>query len=81
MPFISTLENNMSGKPAIDRTIFTKGKDSTQINVGFYIDKKVRGGKDINFVTMPKGGPILYSYVQGKIRSKVKKLCCTAAIF
>lgn len=43
-----------------------RGKDSIQINVGFYIDKKVKGEKEIMFVTMPKGGPLYTAIYKGK---------------
>lgn len=47
-----------------------RGKDSTQINVGFYIDKKVRGEKEIQFVMMPKGGPLYTAIYKGKFNER-----------
>lgn len=35
-----------------------RDKDSTQVNVGFYIDKKVKSENEVIFTQMPKGGPL-----------------------
>jgi effector-binding domain-containing protein len=49
-----------------------KGKDSTQVNVGMYINKAVKPGKDIIFVTMPKGGPLYSAKFKGKFNQRQK---------
>jgi effector-binding domain-containing protein len=49
-----------------------KGKDSTQVNVGMYIDKVVKPGKDIIFVTMPKGGPLYSAKFRGRFNQRQK---------
>ena len=49
-----------------------KGKDSTQVNVGMYIDRVVKPGKDIKFVTMPKGGPLYSAKFSGSFNQRQK---------
>ncbi|MDB5022744.1 MAG: hypothetical protein JWP78_499 [Mucilaginibacter sp.] len=49
-----------------------KSKDSTQVNIGFYIDKEVKGEKDVNFVRMPKGGPLYAAKFKGKFAERQK---------
>ncbi|MDR3695952.1 hypothetical protein [Mucilaginibacter sp.] len=43
----------------------SKGKDSTQVNVGLYIDKEVSSGNGIIFTRMPKGGPLYAAPFKG----------------
>jgi effector-binding domain-containing protein len=50
----------------------SKGKDSTQVNIGFYIDKEVKGENDVNFVRMPKGGPLYAAKFKGKFTERQK---------
>jgi effector-binding domain-containing protein len=54
-------------------------KDSTQVKIGFFINKKVKGGNGIEFDRMPKGG-LLYAarfrgkfYKRGQIYSAMKE--------
>ncbi|HTK21927.1 MAG TPA: hypothetical protein VL442_20560 [Mucilaginibacter sp.] len=47
-------------------------KDSTHINVGFYIDKEVKGEKNIIFARMPKGGPLYSIIYNGKFNQRSK---------
>jgi effector-binding domain-containing protein len=49
-----------------------RGKDSTRVNVGMYIDKAVKPGKDIIFVTMPKGGPLYSAKFKGRFNQRQK---------
>lgn len=49
-----------------------KGKDSTQVNVGMYIDKAVKPGKDIRYVTMPKGGTLYSATFRGRFNQRQK---------
>src|SRR3569623_1993814 len=46
--------------------------DSTQLNVGFYIDKEVKSEKDIIFARMPKGGPLYSVLYKGKFNQRSK---------
>ena len=49
-----------------------KGKDSTQINVGFYIDKEVKDENDVHFARMPKGGPLYSVRYNGQFNKRSK---------
>ncbi|HTD42060.1 MAG TPA: hypothetical protein VK671_15635 [Mucilaginibacter sp.] len=49
-----------------------RGKDSIQINVGFYIDKKVKAEKDIIFTTMPEGGALYTAIYKGRFDERSK---------
>jgi effector-binding domain-containing protein len=49
-----------------------KGKDSTHINVGFYIDKEVKGENDVHFARMPKGGPLYSVRYSGAFNKRSK---------
>ncbi|HEY9000059.1 MAG TPA: hypothetical protein VIM89_01810 [Mucilaginibacter sp.] len=49
------------------------GTDSTQVNVGFYIDKETAVEKgDIIFARMPKGGPLYSVKYNGKFNQRSK---------
>lgn len=50
----------------------TKGKDSTQVNIGLYVDKEVKGKNDVNFARMPKGGPLYAIKFNGKFVDRPK---------
>ncbi|MBS1529723.1 MAG: hypothetical protein JSU01_05420 [Bacteroidetes bacterium] len=47
-----------------------KGKDSMQVNVGFFIDKAVKPGDGVAFVTMPKGGPLYSAKFKGRFNRR-----------
>ncbi len=48
-------------------------KDSTQINIGFFVDREVKPGKgDIIFARMPKGGPLYSANFVGKFSDRQK---------
>jgi effector-binding domain-containing protein len=49
-----------------------KGKDSTNINVGFYIDKEVNGENEVHFARMPKGGPLYSAKYNGAFNKRSK---------
>jgi len=48
----------------------SKGKDSTQVNVGLYIDKEVPSAHGIVFTRMPKGGPLYAATFKGKFSKR-----------
>lgn len=48
----------------------TKGKDSVQIKVGFFIDKEVSSDHEIIFTRMPKGGPLYSAEYKGKFSKR-----------
>ena len=50
----------------------TLSSDSTQVNVGFYVDKEVKSEKDIIFARMPKGGPLYSVIYNGKFNHRSK---------
>ena len=49
-----------------------KGTDSTQVNVGLYIDKEVPSGNGIIFTRMPKGGPLYAAPFKGEFSKRGK---------
>jgi len=53
------MQNARQMQPVIAQFML-KGKDSAQVNVGFFIDKPIKSDKDMVSTSMPKGGP-LYS--------------------
>jgi effector-binding domain-containing protein len=48
------------------------GKDSAQVNVGFFIDKEVTSDKVITFTRMPKGGPLYSTIFRGEFSKRQK---------
>ena len=46
--------------------------DSSEVNVGFYIDKEVKNEKGIIFARMPKGGPLYSVIYSGKFNKRSK---------
>jgi effector-binding domain-containing protein len=48
------------------------GKDSTQVNLGFYIDKKAIPENDIIFTTMPKGNTLYAISYKGRFDERLK---------
>ncbi|MBS1521493.1 MAG: hypothetical protein JST50_10880 [Bacteroidetes bacterium] len=58
-------------KPLIAQFL-PKGKDSTHINIGFYIDKEVKDEGDIHFARMPKGGPLYAAKFNGEFNKRSK---------
>ncbi|HZX57093.1 MAG TPA: hypothetical protein VFE54_00140 [Mucilaginibacter sp.] len=53
------MQNAKQMQPVIAQFML-KGRDSAQVNVGFFIDKPIKSDKDMVSTSMPKGGP-LYS--------------------
>jgi len=49
-----------------------RGEDSSQVNVGFFIDKEVVSDKAVTFVRMPKGGPLYSAVFNGKFNKRQK---------
>ena len=49
-----------------------RGKDSTQVNVGFFIDKEIVADNVVSFVKMPKGGPLYVAYYRGPFNKRQK---------
>ncbi|MGZ3873473.1 MAG: hypothetical protein ACXVJD_11175 [Mucilaginibacter sp.] len=64
--------NNAKQVQPVIAQFLPKGKDSTQVNVGMYIDKAVKPGKGIIFVTMPKGGPLYSAKFRGRFNQRQK---------
>ncbi|MGN6640534.1 MAG: hypothetical protein ACTHJ8_16605 [Mucilaginibacter sp.] len=48
------------------------GKDSTEVNVGFFVDKKVMPGNGITYAHMPKGGPLYVAQFMGPFNKRQK---------
>lgn len=51
-------KNNVKKVQPLIAQFLLRDKDSTQVNVGFYIDKKVKSENEVIFTQMPKGGPL-----------------------
>ena len=51
---------------------FPRDKDSTQVNVGFYIDRRVKGEKEVIFSQMPKGGSLYAVKYVGNFNQRQK---------
>ncbi|MBV8391461.1 MAG: hypothetical protein JO080_16765 [Mucilaginibacter sp.] len=49
-----------------------RGKDSTQVNVGFYIDRKVESEGEVFFAQMPKGGVLYAAKYKGSFNQRNK---------
>lgn len=49
-----------------------RDKDSTQVNIGFYIDKPVKSEKGVIFSQMPKGGPLYAAKYEGSFNRRKK---------
>lgn len=64
--------NNAKQMQPVIAQFLPKGKDSTQVNVGMFIDKILKPGKDIMFVTMPKGGPLYSANFRGRFNQRQK---------
>lgn len=48
-------------------------KDSTEVNIGFYVNREVKAGNgDIIFARMPKGGPLYSANFVGKFSERKK---------
>lgn len=49
-----------------------RDKDSTQVNIGFFIDKKVKGENEVIFAEMHKGGPLYAAKYVGSFEQRQK---------
>jgi len=49
-----------------------RDKDSTQVNIGFYIDKPVKSEDEVVFTQMPKGGPLYAAKYVGSFNQRMK---------
>ena len=49
-----------------------KGKDSTQVNVGFFVDKAIVSTNAVNYMRMPKGGPLYSARFNGEFNRREK---------
>ncbi|MBS1527399.1 MAG: hypothetical protein JST19_17250 [Bacteroidetes bacterium] len=58
-------------QPAIAQFL-PRGKDSVQVNVGLFIDKKITPTHEIAFVNMPKGGPLYTVSFRGRFDRRYK---------
>eukprot|EP01037_Dinobryon_pediforme_P007411 gene7411-7475_t len=65
-------ENNVKQLQPLIAQFLVKGKDSAQVNVGLFIDRKVENKKDIVYVKMPKGGPLYAAKFKGKFNDRQK---------
>lgn len=68
--FIKT--NHIQKLQPVIAQYLNKGKDSAQVNVGYYIDKEVKSANGISFERMPKGGPLYATTFAGKFNKRGK---------
>lgn len=64
--------NNLKQMQPLIAQFLPKGKDSTQVNVGLFIDKEVKSARDIIFTRMPKGGPLYAAKFSGRFDRRQK---------
>lgn len=64
--------NNVKQLYPVIAQYLPKGKDSSQVNVGLYIDKEVSSGNGIVFTRMPKGGPLYAAPFKGEFSERGK---------
>jgi effector-binding domain-containing protein len=63
-----------------------RDKDSIQVNVGFYVDKKVKSENEVIFTQMPKGGPLYAAKYTGtfdgrkKVYAGLRRYCADHSI-
>jgi len=67
-------------KPVMAQFIVSD-KDSVQLTIGFYIDKIIKGEKDINFEQMPKNGPGYSVKFSGKFNKRLQIYSAIRAYF
>jgi effector-binding domain-containing protein len=65
-------KNNVTQMQPLIAQFLPRGKDSVQVNVGFFIDKVVKPENGISFVTMPKGAPLYTAKFNGKFNRREK---------
>ena len=58
-----------------------RGKDSTQVNVGFFIDQEIVTDNVISFVKMPRGGPLYAARFAGPFNKRQKVYAGLQAYF
>lgn len=49
-----------------------KGKDSSQVNIGLFVNKKVNSENEIRYVSMPVGGPLYTAKFYGPFNKRQK---------
>jgi effector-binding domain-containing protein len=57
--------NNIKQMQPLIAQFLPAGKDSSQVNVGLFIDREVKSQNEITFVRMPKGGPLYAARFHG----------------
>lgn len=49
-----------------------RGKDSVRVNIGFFINQKIKPSATVKFAQMPKGAPLYAAYYTGAFNQKQK---------
>ena len=62
--------NNIKAIQPVISQFISKGKDSTQVKVGFFIDREVKSNGEIDFERMPKTGSTYSAKFYGKFRNR-----------
>jgi effector-binding domain-containing protein len=65
-------EHQLTRMQPVIAQFLPKGKDSAQVNVGFFIDRETVSAKPVTFVRMPKGGPLYAARFSGKFDQRKK---------
>ncbi len=64
--------NNIKQMQPLIAQFLRKGTDSTQVNVGFFIDREVKSDNLVHFVRMPIGGPLYTAVFKGPFNKRQK---------
>jgi len=64
--------NNLRQMQPLIAQFLRKGNDSTLVNVGYFINKKVNPGMGMEFERMPKGGPLYAVRFKGRFSKRQK---------
>ncbi|HEY4326869.1 MAG TPA: hypothetical protein VGN20_22980 [Mucilaginibacter sp.] len=62
--------NNLKQTQPVIAQFIPKGKDSSQVNVGLFIDREVPSTGNIIFTRMPKGGPLYAARYNGRFNKR-----------
>ncbi|MDB5007580.1 MAG: hypothetical protein JWP45_1973 [Mucilaginibacter sp.] len=67
---IYTKTHNVRQTQPLIAQFLPKGKDSAQVNIGFFIDRETTSYNDITFMRMPKGGPLYSARFSGQFNKR-----------
>lgn len=65
-------QNGALQKAPVIAQFWNKTADSVQINIGLFVDKRLKAMGEISVVTMPYGGPLYYVKYNGPFKNRLK---------